>query len=67
MCMLKILEKVFRICDRFKNKLIFKSFGNRSNIFKPLFIVGAKYIEIGKKANINPGLRIEAIDEWNGN
>lgn len=44
-------------------KMTFKKFGNLSYIGTPLILAGVKYVEIGGKVRIFPGLRLEAIGE----
>lgn len=60
------MNKIVRMCRNYYNCKEFKAFGNNSNIIKPFRIVGKKYIEIGKNVIIRHGLRMEAIDKWNG-
>lgn len=44
----------------------FKKFGKRSLIYKPMWVSGKKYIEIGDHVTFRDGARIEVIDKWGG-
>lgn len=45
-------------------KILYKTYGFKSIIYKPIMINGKKYIEIGKSVRFFTGARIEAIDTW---
>ncbi len=62
----KIIDKIVRKYQHHCNSKAFKTFGDNSNIIKPSRIVGSKYIEIGNNVNLYHGLRLEAVDKWNG-
>lgn len=47
-------------------KIIYKHFGFKSLIYKPLFLYGRKYISLGKSVNLFKGARIECISSWKG-
>lgn len=42
----------------------YKKFGYRSMVYKPMRIIGKKYIEIGEKSYILHGARMEAYDTY---
>lgn len=44
----------------------FKSIGKKSYFWKPLFLSGTQYMEIGKGVGILPHARVEVIDDWRG-
>lgn len=62
----KGINKIIGACRNYHNNKIFEKYGNCSSIIKPVCIVGNKYIEIGRNVVMRHGLRMEAIDEWNG-
>lgn len=62
----RIIRKINRIYRYYGNKKAFRFYGVNSNIIKPSRIVGSEYIEIGNNVNIYHGLRLEAVDAWNG-
>lgn len=58
----KCIGKLLKI--KYKHKMRF--FGDTSIIVRPMSIIGMKYISIGENCLFNIGLRMEAIDEFNG-
>jgi acetyltransferase-like isoleucine patch superfamily enzyme len=50
-----------RLKSRFYYPLVFASFGKASRLFRPTALVNPRYIHIGNKVHIGPGVRIEAI------
>lgn len=48
------------------DKLLYKEFGFKSLIFKPILLYGRKYISLGRSVNFYKGARIECIDQHLG-
>ena len=48
----------------FINSFVYKSFGRKALLYKPVTVKGKKYISIGAGCNIAEGARIEAISQW---
>jgi acetyltransferase-like isoleucine patch superfamily enzyme len=53
-----------RLITRFYYKYLFKSLGEKSRIFKPLFMNNTKYISIGSNVLIRNNLRVETINKF---
>lgn len=52
----KVRRKISTLLSSILFRISFKKFGNKSSIFKPDILQGLKYIEIGDKVVIQPGL-----------
>ncbi len=50
-----------RLKSRFYYPLIFGTFGRSSVMFRPVYIGNPKYIHIGERVLIRPGVRLEAV------
>ncbi|EER5508709.1 acyltransferase [Escherichia coli] len=54
--MLKVKRKIATLLSSFIFRVSFKNFGTKSSIFKPDILQGVKYIEVGDRVVIQPGL-----------
>lgn len=59
-------QSIVRNTYAFFHKRKFGAIGKGSYIWKPLFLSGTRYYYLGNNVEIWPGVRIEAIDEWEG-
>lgn len=63
-----MMKNWFDVCLALKRRLYlvygfgYRRFSKRSVIYKPMYIRGKKYIEIGEGVTVFPNARIEAID-----
>ena len=62
--LVKILDRISLVLSTFYCTFIFKRVGKNSYIYRPLRVIGGKYVTIGKNVTIQKSLRIEAIDTW---
>lgn len=48
------------------NICIYRNYGFKTLIYKPIRVTGKKYISLGNRVNIWKGARIECVDKWGG-
>lgn len=62
---IRVINYIKRKINRLINILRFRAFGKNSYLKRPIRLIGAKYISIGKEVSILSGARMEAITKWN--
>lgn len=65
--MFKVKRKIATLISSYIFRLSFKNFGEKSGIFKPDILQGVKYIEVGERVVIQPGLWALALKNDNHN
>ncbi|WP_367896806.1 acyltransferase [Enterobacter vonholyi] len=65
--MFKVRRKIATLVSSYIYRLSFKNFGKKSGIFKPDILQGVKYIEVGERVVIQPGLWALALKNDNHN
>ena len=66
MALEQLIEKAEKLLRYPFCKLIYKEYGFKSLIYRPIRLSGRKYISLGKSVNIWKSARIECISDWEG-